>query len=425
MTISETPYFVITLVAPSDGSGGGKFYNAIWSENDQWINFGALGSAGTIHGTGYASSNSVSDRSALISKVSEKAAGKYNYVFHSTFSARSSQEFIDTARTILEDPTHVMREVSSFNDAIQNLNAKKWENNDGSASSDTGDEPLTVPAAAAFRSRIVVDVHGRDYHTREVMFGADGIEDVTLVQKFLANSMYLLMESQPGTGKSALIAASVGEHYLVVGTEETSYAELYGGWAPDGEGSYKWVDGKVTKAALEGKTCFIDEVAMIPSTLLTGLYSAMDGRGTLEVDGRPDEVGGSTVHCAEGFWLCFAYNAGVPGAVVSDALRSRSVNVGFTTNYGLAKKMGVNSKVISISQRMAEMANDPSNEITWAPQFRELLAFKKAEEVFGLSFALAKLISDVPSDYSMHNQDVLIEMLRDKFNEPGLGALKI
>ena len=413
-----TEYFIIGLEAPGIGLRNLKFYNLIFGDNGQWGNHGALGgNANRQAGSPFDGGGSESipmeapfeTRSNTIEYAKEKVRGSHSYAFHAVVETTNCLEAAAIGRLIAEDDVSDLRHFTTLENALDILQSGNW-NLDGVDGAD--DDDRLIPSTPDFISKVYLDIDGREYHSREMVFGQSSMEDVAFVRKCRKVGESLMLSSLPGTGKSHLIGAAFPEHSLILGTSETSYRELFGGWESE-DGSYIWVDGKITLAALEGKPCFIDECAVIDPKLLTGLYGVMDGRSTIEVDGRPASAGGGTIRAAEGFWLGFAYNPHVPGAIVSDALASRCIQIEFSTDYDLAIKLGVDTKVVKAAKEMYELMIDPSNQVSWSPQMRHLLKFRDFanDPDLGFEFALSKLVSDVPSTYSDYDQQVLIAQL--------------
>lgn len=50
--------------------------------------------------------------------------------------------------------------------------------------------------------------------------------------------------------------------------------------------------------------------------------------------------------------------------------------------------------MVTAAQNLAKKQS--SNEVTWAPQFRELLAFRDLEKDFGMKFAIQNLLAGAP-----------------------------
>jgi hypothetical protein len=118
----------------------------------------------------------------------------------------------------------------------------------------------------------------------------------------------------------------------------------------------------------------------------------MDGRKEYKVTSNPDR---GTVKAKDGFYVIGATNPNAPGVRLSEALLSRFViQVEMTTDWSLAKKLGVSTPIVTASQNLSK--KQTSGEVSWSPQFRELLAFRDLEKVFGTKWAVANLLASSP-----------------------------
>lgn len=83
---------------------------------------------------------------------------------------------------------------------------------------------------------------------------------------------------------------------------------------------------------------------------------------------------------------------------MSEALLSRmTVHVEVTTDWALAlSKLNVPEQVVGIAQSLSKKLD--AGEIDWAPQMRELLAFRDIKAVFGEKFAVQNLIATAPAE---------------------------
>jgi hypothetical protein len=118
----------------------------------------------------------------------------------------------------------------------------------------------------------------------------------------------------------------------------------------------------------------------------------MDGRRELVVTANPER---GTVKAAEGFYVIAATNPNAPGVRLSEALLSRfQIHAEMTTDWGLAKKLGSPATIVTAAQNLAK--KQQTGEVSWAPQMRELLAFRDLSKTFGSKFAIANLLAAAP-----------------------------
>jgi len=205
--------------------------------------------------------------------------------------------------------------------------------------------------------------------------------------------MFTLLYGAPGCGKTALVEAAFGEKmYTLMGTGDTEVSDLIGSYIQTPSGGFEWVDGDLVKAAEEGLVYFVDEIGLIDPKVLSILYGLMDGRRELTINANPER---GTVKAHANFYVVAATNPNAPGVRLSEALLSRfTVQAEMATDWSLARTLGVPSNMVSVAQNLSK--KQASNEVSWAPQMRELLAFRDISDVFGNSFAIANLLAAAP-----------------------------
>ena len=217
--------------------------------------------------------------------------------------------------------------------------------------------------------------------------------DVEVLRKAREDNFYALLYGAPGCGKTAMVEAAFGGSlYTILGSGDTEVADLVGGYVQTPAGGFEWVDGPLVRSAEEGKVLLIDEVGLIDPKVLAIVYGLMDGRRELTVTANPER---GTVRASEGFYVVAATNPNAPGVRLSEALLSRfSLQVEMTTDWLLAKKLGVPAPAVTSAQNLSR--KQESGEVSWSPQFRELLAFRDISTSYGTKFAISNLIATAP-----------------------------
>lgn len=244
----------------------------------------------------------------------------------------------------------------------------------------------------------LVELEGSEYYERpsgEKYYARKwgDFTDVEVLKKSREIGQYVLLYGVPGTGKTAMVESAFPEElYTILGSGDTEVADLVGGYVQTPSGDFEWVDGVLTKSAEEGKVLLIDEIGLIDPKVLSIVYGLMDGRRELVVTANPER---GVVKAKEGFYVIGATNPNAPGVRLSEALLSRfSIQAEVGTDWALAKKLGVPNSAVVASQNLSK--KQEAGEVSWSPQFRELLAFRDLAKNFGTKFAIQNLLASAP-----------------------------
>ncbi|WNV90207.1 AAA family ATPase [Umezawaea sp. Da 62-37] len=244
--------------------------------------------------------------------------------------------------------------------------------------------------------------NGMDYHPRLL----SGMPDVTALRRLRDAGVAALMYGPPGTGKTSVVEAAFNDCLTVQGDGDTVVADFVGDYTKTPDGEFVFVHGPLVRAMRDGVPLFIDDATLIPPTVLAVVYPAMDGRRQIVIKAN----GGEVVDAAPGFYVIAGHNPGVHGAVLSDALSSRfSVQVQVSSDYELADQLGVDKKAVRVARNLA--TRQEKGEVGWAPQLRELLAFKKIAAVLGVDAAAGNLVGIAPEE----DRATVAAVVRDAF----------
>jgi nitric oxide reductase NorQ protein len=263
--------------------------------------------------------------------------------------------------------------------------------------------PLPTVTGMALGVKTVLRPNGTEYHIRK--FGDH--DDVAALREARTSNLPIMAYGPPGTGKTALIEAAYAVDgqtvHTIQGTGDTETSDFVGAFTQLPGGSFEWNDGPMIKAMENGEVLYIDEIALIDPKVMAVAYSVMDGRGEYTVTQNPER---GTVHAAEGFYIASACNPNAPGARLSEAIVSRFLlQFEVTTDYALAKKLGVPAKLVTAAQNLQRKYD--SGEVGWAPQLRECIAFRDVAKVLGEEVALRNVIAGAPEIDRPVVQDVL------------------
>lgn len=236
-----------------------------------------------------------------------------------------------------------------------------------------------------------------------------GMQDVAFIRACIEDRENVLLYGPPGTGKTSLpesaafLDAKRNEdgtyaHFgmeTIVCTVDTTEADFFGTFFQDPEsGNFLWSPGPLQRAVEQDIPLYVDEVFLAdPRVLSSTLYPLMDGRGLLRIPMNPRLA---PIPVGEHFCVIGSGNPDVAGANFSEALRDRfGHQIEVETDWGLAKSLGVPQNVINAAKALN--IERRKGIISWSPQLRALLDFKKDRVKYGKHYAYSAFLGKSPA----------------------------
>lgn len=134
---------------------------------------------------------------------------------------------------------------------------------------------------------ITKQIIGHTYEDPKYSIGEDVVKsNLKTILMALTLEKAIMLEGPPGVGKTSLIqflAQKVGiKFYRVNLNEQTDMIDLLGSDVPSSNSSaFSWADGVLIQAMKQGAWILLDELNMATQTVLEGLNSILDHRGSI------------------------------------------------------------------------------------------------------------------------------------------------
>jgi MoxR-like ATPase len=227
-----------------------------------------------------------------------------------------------------------------------------------------------------------------------------GVEDFKTFDKARANHINVLIYGPTGPGKTTAVEAWAAARGLrmatVSGNASMESRQLFGGFIPDGNGGYGWIDGPVTDVVRNGGVLLLDEMNFISPKIYTTLYPLTDGRRSITL---LDHMG-ETIVAHEDLTIFATMNPDYVGTTpLNFAMRNR-FDIQLSWDYDDAvesKLISSKSLLLLVKQLRAEAAKGQYETPISTNMLMEIEEFIKDEDL-GYEFAVENFIAHFSAD---------------------------
>ena len=226
------------------------------------------------------------------------------------------------------------------------------------------------------------------------------VEDFAIFDTARADNINVLIYGPTGPGKTTAVEAWAAERGLrmatVSGNASMESRQLFGGFIPDGNGSYGWIDGPVTDVVRNGGVLLLDEMNFISPKIYTTLYPLTDGRRTITL---LDHMG-ETIEAHKDLTIFATMNPDYIGTTpLNFAMRNRfDIQLSWDYDDNVEDKL-VSSKslLLLVKQLRAEAAKGQYETPISTNMLMEIEDFIKDEDL-GYEFAVENFIAHFSAD---------------------------
>lgn len=248
----------------------------------------------------------------------------------------------------------------------------------------------------------------RGYQHRKV----NGVEDFTIYDTAMANTLNVLLEGPTGPGKTRCSLAYAAERgllfYSVPSNVGVEPSQLFGKFVPNAAGGWTWADGGVTAVIRNGGLLLINEINFMPERVATVLFGLLDIRREIVLlDHHGEVVRAHTpganqacwcsdgIDCTKGVLIVADMNPEYEGTrPLNKALRNR-----FAVQLDWDYDRDVESMLVK-SQVLLDLAYKMRGQDTYETPIATnmLQEFERLVKLFGLDFAIGNFIQHFTLD---------------------------
>lgn len=268
-----------------------------------------------------------------------------------------------------------------------------WEFDQDDTDSEYDHEAEAEEQALASPHKIV-RAASDDYIPRKI----GDLTDVDVIRRARDAALTVLLDGQPGSGKTALCEAAHGDELVTISCHEgMTLADVVGQWMPveNSPGNFTWHDGPLVTAMLEGRPVLLDDFSWASMEVQAALLPVLDHRRSLTVMDRSE---GQNITATDGFVVILTQNPDMGIGIIDPIIDRVSFTVTVPTDLDTAQRLGVSPDLLAVAYTLEEQTKQREAEggIGWVPSIRTLLEATTLQEVYGLEFAASAFLSSCP-----------------------------
>lgn len=229
----------------------------------------------------------------------------------------------------------------------------------------------------------------------------------------LVNNQAMALLGPPGTGKSSLYEAAFGPDLITqTGNEGTEADDFYGGYQPNGPGSYHFVDSPFVRAMELGVPYLLEDAGLIRPRVQDVFLPILTGKRSFTIPAQPSR---GEIHAKDGFRFVLTGNPGVNGSELSEPLMSRlGAMTTVNSDWNLAVRLGVPEYIVNVCRSLDKLRME--GILSFAPQLREALTFRDNVKMFSAEYALSALYTHTMRVGAPGDADAFLEHCNTMLN---------